>query len=379
MAPITTTDVDTDGAEVQRKELSALKAQVEHYKYIAEATKIMGRSEEQWEVEEATNITDQDDDLEETLGDVDLALAEAASLKTCGVSPRLAMLLHIRPWCEEAMAAAVVEDTVIEWQARTGMELDGWTSPTQFPDALLDDAAASRLEAPPVLRRSSAIKFPRTLKLLNGHEPRAAFTDGHGKKYFYDVADAASLPGTSWQWLGGWRLEENATTENGWIYGNCTELFFSAFSPDELDLDAKPMCESDAPLRCRKWRRTRALVRPPSLPPVEDAKANKRNRRLHLVASKCLELRCHGASLTVLGTKLSDRLVATRAALAEAERKLAGLTFLQEDPAKQKSRTFSATTLDTPNPFVDSSGLSELSDNESPDKDNTYAPDLVRL
>ena len=63
MAPITTTDVDTDGAEVQRKELSALKAQVEHYKYIAEATKIMGRSEEQWEVEEATNITDQDDAL----------------------------------------------------------------------------------------------------------------------------------------------------------------------------------------------------------------------------------------------------------------------------------------------------------------------------
>ena len=73
MAPITTTDVDTDGAEVQRKELSALRAQVEHYKYIAEATKNMGRSEEQWEVEEATNITDQDDDLEETLGDVDLA------------------------------------------------------------------------------------------------------------------------------------------------------------------------------------------------------------------------------------------------------------------------------------------------------------------
>jgi hypothetical protein len=107
---------------------------------------------------------------------------------------------------------------------------------------------------------------------------------------------------------------------------------------------------------------------------VEDVKANKRIRRAHLIASKCLELRCHGASLAVLGTKLSGQLVATRAALAEAVRKLTGLTFLPEDLAKPKSHTFSADTPDTPNPFVDSSDLSESSD-----KDNTYAPDLVRL
>ena len=252
---------------------------------------------------------------------MDTALAKAAHLDACGISPHVAKLLYTKPWCEEAMVAAIVEVVIIEWQARKVVGHDDWTSPIRHPEALFGDAAANYLEVPPVLRRSNAAKFPRTRELLNCQEPHVAYTDGRGEEYFHDLADASILPGTCWQWLGGWRLE--ADNGNGWIYGDCEQLFFRIFSHDELDLDMVITPETEAPLRCRKWRRTRALARVPSLL-ASDPKSNRRNKRACLIASKYLELRCHGASLTILATKLSDQLVATRKVLFGAEHGVKG-------------------------------------------------------
>jgi len=300
------------------------KVQAEHYDCNSEV-------ERDWKQEEdGTDIDDDDEDLEATFGDVDMALAKVAHLDACGVSAHLAKLLYTKPWCEEAMAAAIVEVVILEWQARKVVGCDNWTCPTRCPDVLFDDASTSHLAVPvaPILRRSSAAKFPQTLHLLNYHEPRAAYTDERGKKHYSDLADASVLPGRCWQWLGGWRLETD--DGDGWVYGDCEQLILSIFSSNELDLDGTAIPEAKAFLRCRKWHRVRALIKPPSPSLVSDPRSSKRNQRAHLVALKYLQLRCHLASVTALAAKLSDQLVATRAALTGVACKVAQVPAVKE-------------------------------------------------
>ena len=68
-----------------------------------------------------------------------------------------------------------------------------------------------------------------------------------------------------------------------------------------------------------------------------------------IVASKLLELRSHGASLSVLAAKLSEQLIATRHALTDAERQAAQVPILDKASlTRTESAVFSLRSLGPP-------------------------------
>ncbi|KAJ8598713.1 hypothetical protein CTAYLR_010777 [Chrysophaeum taylorii] len=301
---------------------------------------------------------DEEDDLQaldETMLDVDAAIEDAAVLAEAGVSPSMAQLLRTRPWDDSVLEAAVAEDFALEWQARILKTEDdlldsdsdengnvietscggdvgererrpssaaAWTCPLDAPGFVFseDDDLVS---VPAALRKkkknNGALKFPKTKKFLTGKKNESLFTDATASSSFDDLDASASLPGSCWQWLSGWRVEGGG---EGWIYGDAHSLALAACG-NEPFIAEDSRAARRAPLRCRRWRRTRALVRPPPDPALAP------DNNVCVVARKLLELRAHAASLEVLASKLSDQLVSTRSALDASERKAARLPALE--------------------------------------------------
>lgn len=326
----------------------------------------------------------EDDDLDETIGDVDAVIEDVANLEAAGLSPRMAALLRTRPWDDELMNAAVREDVALEWQARPrGLEetddddsvvagVVGVASEEEEEEELEEEdgnegsglsAANGRNRSPSwvspldlerqeedyhhqdsipaALRRPK--RFPKTKKFLSRNSrSRSLFTDANASTSYESLEKAAKLPGTSWQWLSGWRIEGGP---DGWIYGDVRSLAKLASAVDEAlvvgassaasrvstsvegfgdeDDESRFKQSSSLMMRCRRWRRTRALVTPPSDPKKSP------DAGVCVVARKLLELRAHSASLDVLASKLSDQLVSTKAALDASERKAARLPALE--------------------------------------------------
>jgi len=284
------------------------------------------------------------DELDETMLDVDAAIEDAAVLAEAGVDSRLAQLLRTRPWADEVVSSAVAHAVALEWQARSApsvvdddeeedMAVIGggvaqtpprrggapeWLSPLDLPPGVAI-AAPPDLAVPVALRRAK----PRVARLLAGKRA-SLFTDASASETYDTLERAASLPGSCWQWLGGWRVEGGG---DGWIYGDLATLVGAACADDDSrgplhvpgSDDVAPNARDAPPLRCRRWRRTRALVKPPAAP----------DSKVCVVAKKVLELKAHAASLEVLAAKLSDQLVSTRAALDASERKAARLPALE--------------------------------------------------
>ena len=137
------------------------------------------------------------------------------------------------------------------------------------------------------------------------------------------------------------------------------------------------MSKAISPLRCRKWHRTRALVRPP---PPANLEAAKKNVYAEVITKKLLELRSHGASLAVLAGKLSDQLLETRATLTAAELKVSQIEGLEKlkgnalEPDAWKGND--GAPKDTPpphwlphsqhNPFVDEEDEEKIRDAHGP-------------
>ncbi|KAJ1460715.1 hypothetical protein M885DRAFT_508985 [Pelagophyceae sp. CCMP2097] len=333
-----------DGDLARREELEALRLQVSHMKRI---------------VEEKTR---RDEDVDATLDDIDEALADAKQLADAGVDADLAAELRLRPWSTAALQGAVFDVVAVEWQARVGNE---WISPERVPDCLIGANSAQRY-VPVALHASSrplmARHFPKTSERLarqssqdEAYESSTLFTDERGATRKPSLDALAVLPGTCartcWQWLGGWRIDTEAgkvqveCDADGWAYGDEFEplcLGVYANFIEEMDLDA-PLPRSSAAyvgavLRCRRWRRTRALARPPPA-----ARPGAPPRTVALVARRILELLSHGASLQVLAAKLSDQLVKTRTALDAAERGAARVPALEIRLADQAATLAAAT------------------------------------
>lgn len=225
---------------------------------------------------------------------------------------------------------------------------DAWVSPLELPGLLLVDVDAKDddVAVPVALRRadlplkkqaSLGAKFPRTKRFLTGKLSSSLFTDAAASERYESLEAAATLPGTCWQWLCGWRVDGGG---DGWLYGDVRALALAyctsdglhegtsyALGGDEVVGRARPTPSKNATVRCRRWRRTRALVQPPPDPSLDKDKPN--GSVVCVVARKLLELRAHAASLEVLASKLSDQLVSTRTALDASETKAARLPALE--------------------------------------------------
>jgi hypothetical protein len=202
-------------------------------------------------------------------------------------------LLEIIPWDPRARQHLFGQETVYEWQNLGANK--SWQKELRYL---------------PTFFKTLPIVIPQPGRTVgeaptSSSPPKQCVLTNLGVTQILNIDKGYPLPqdGGDWKWVGGWRIEKNADTDDkGWSYSNDSEITSDSSYYSELRVPKKGT--KNIVRRRRKWTRSRALIDYPHASAMT-------KQYLKLVAEK--------AGLDVSVEKLSGQLVETKMNLTTLE------------------------------------------------------------
>ena len=258
-----------------------------------------------------------------------------------------------------------------EWQVYKGNSWTGniWNFPPSFRKLPIVQP-----------KQGQSLEDARSRQLFPESPPKqTVLTDAAVTKVF-KMDKGYSLPesGGIWEWVSGWRVDKHVSSdessqrrrvdcdEEGWSYAQAVEHFIT--SPADLCFDNEHSSNDAAPrhFRRRRWSRQRALKSYP----------NASNSTLHF-----LRILAENARLSIMVTKLTDQLVATKSKLTETEdlfAKCKEKQVLEMESLKREKKHLEETINRMPRERSGSGEITNLSKPRSPDLRLDQHIDMVR-